>query len=49
MTWVLYKDILHTIVHDYQNGLVEIREINGYRVTLVEKKEIEIVVKSKGC
>lgn len=47
MTWVLYKDIVHIIVKDYENGLVDIREVNGYRITLVEKSDLEILIEGR--
>jgi hypothetical protein len=48
MVWVLYKGVMHVIVHDYGNGLVDIREVNGYRVSTVAREDLEIVIKPEG-
>lgn len=40
---VLYEGKLHTIVADYGNGQIEIREVNGYKEHLVFKDKTQTV------
>ena len=41
MEIVLYDGKLHTIVTDYGNGQIEIREVNGHKERLVFKDKTQ--------
>jgi hypothetical protein len=45
MTFVLYEDKVHTIVFDYENGQIEIKEVNTMNtVRLVNKADVTIIL-----
>lgn len=41
MKWVFYKGKLYNIIKVYENsGMVEIKEVNGHKIELVELKHL---------